>query len=142
MDPQRRPVGPFGAACEPQEPGEDSTGTGTIVAGLLWFASRPKWPDKATMQIHAWRSVFVAGMALCFFWALARLPMAEAIALAFVAPLTNVPQPVRQRTALYAPSSIDSPFISTSIAEKVAIPAQAIRKGMTGEGESGRMVAP
>ena len=35
--------------------------------------------------------------------------------------------------------SIDSPFISTSIAEKVAIPAQAIRKGMTGEGESGRM---
>ncbi|BBB12771.1 major facilitator superfamily MFS_1 [Sphingopyxis sp. FD7] len=36
--------------------------------------------------------------------------------------------------------SIDSPFISTSIAEKVAMPAQAIRKGMTGEGESGRMV--
>ena len=63
------------------------TGTGTLVAGLIYFASRPKWPDKATMQIHAWRSVFVAGMALCFFWALARLPMAEAIALAFVAPL-------------------------------------------------------
>lgn len=63
------------------------TGTGALLSGLLYFASRPKWPGKATMQIHAWRSVFVAGMALCFFWALARLPMAEAIALAFVAPL-------------------------------------------------------
>jgi drug/metabolite transporter (DMT)-like permease len=63
------------------------TGTGTLVSGLLYFASRPKWPDRPTMMIHAWRSVFVAGMALSFFWALARLPMAEAIALAFVAPL-------------------------------------------------------
>ncbi len=63
------------------------TGVGTLLSGLLYFASRPKWPGRATMAIHAWRSVFVAGMALCFFWALARLPMAEAIALAFVAPL-------------------------------------------------------
>lgn len=63
------------------------TGTGTLVAGALWFAGRPQWPDRATMQIHAWRSLFVSGMALSFFWALARLPMAEAIALAFVAPL-------------------------------------------------------
>src|SRR3546814_7222865 len=39
------------------------------------------------MRIHALRSLFVAMMALGFFWALARLPMAEAIALAFVAPL-------------------------------------------------------
>src|SRR3546814_3375222 len=38
-------------------------------------------------SIHAWRSLFVAGMALNFFWALARLPIAEAIAPAFVAPL-------------------------------------------------------
>ena len=63
------------------------TGTGTLLSGALWFATRPKWPDKATMQIHAWRSLFVSGMALSFFWALARLPMAEAIALSFIAPL-------------------------------------------------------
>src|SRR3546814_18248736 len=42
---------------------------------------------RSTLRIHAWRSVFVAVMALNFFWALARLPIAEAIALAFVAPL-------------------------------------------------------
>ncbi|MFN4358955.1 DMT family transporter [Sphingopyxis alaskensis] len=63
------------------------TGAGALLSGLIYFASRPKWPGQATMRIHAWRSLFVAGMALCFFWALARLPIAEAIALAFVAPL-------------------------------------------------------
>ena len=63
------------------------TGAGTLLSGLLYFASRPKWPGRATLRIHAWRSLFVAGMALSFFWALARLPIAEAIALAFVAPL-------------------------------------------------------
>lgn len=63
------------------------TGTGALVSGFLYFATRPKWPDGPTMRIHFWRSLFVAGMALSFFWALARLPMAEAIALAFVAPL-------------------------------------------------------
>ncbi|HEV2598918.1 DMT family transporter [Sphingopyxis sp.] len=62
-------------------------GAGAVFAGFLWFASRPKWPDRPTLRIHAWRSLFVAGMALSFFWALARLPIAEAIALAFVAPL-------------------------------------------------------
>ncbi|SBV34196.1 conserved membrane protein of unknown function [uncultured Sphingopyxis sp.] len=63
------------------------TGAGTFLAGAFYLASRPKWPGRATLRIHAWRSLFVAGMALCFFWALARLPIAEAIALAFVAPL-------------------------------------------------------
>src|SRR3546814_12792652 len=60
---------------------------GALLSGLLYFGTRPAWPDAATMRIHALRSLFVAMMALGFFWALARLPMAEAIALAFVAPL-------------------------------------------------------
>jgi len=60
---------------------------GTLLSGLIHFAARPAWPDAETMRIHALRSLFVALMALGFFWALARLPMAEAIALAFVAPL-------------------------------------------------------
>src|SRR3546814_16462292 len=60
---------------------------GALLSGLGYFAARPARPDAATMRIHALRSLFVAMMALGFFWALARLPMAEAIALAFVAPL-------------------------------------------------------
>ena len=63
------------------------TGAGTLISGALYLTMRPRRPDRSTMIIHAWRSLFVAGMAITFFWALARLPMAEAIALAFIAPL-------------------------------------------------------
>ncbi len=66
------------------------TGAGTVLSGLIYFASRPAMPDRATLHIHAVRSLFVAGMALSFFWALARLPMAEAIAIAFIAPLATL----------------------------------------------------
>lgn len=66
------------------------TGTGTLVSGLAYLAMRPARPDRPTMIIHAWRALFVAGMAITFFWALARLPMAEAIALAFIAPLMTL----------------------------------------------------
>src|SRR5690606_202760 len=58
-----------------------------LLSGLVYFGARPARPDGAAVRIHALRSLFVAMMALGFFWALARLPMAEAIALAFVAPL-------------------------------------------------------
>lgn len=66
------------------------TGAGTILSGAIYFASRPAMPDRATLRIHAIRSLFVAGMAVSFFWALARLPMAEAIAIAFIAPLVTL----------------------------------------------------
>jgi drug/metabolite transporter (DMT)-like permease len=66
------------------------TGAGTILSGAIYFASRPAMPDRATLRIHAIRSLFVSGMAVCFFWALARLPMAEAIAIAFIAPLATL----------------------------------------------------
>lgn len=66
------------------------TGAGTILSGAIYFASRPAMPDRATLSIHAIRSLFVAGMAVSFFWALARLPMAEAIAIAFIAPLATL----------------------------------------------------
>ncbi len=66
------------------------TGAGTILSGAIYFASRPAMPNRATLRIHAVRSLFVAGMVVSFFWALARLPMAEAIAIAFIAPLATL----------------------------------------------------
>jgi S-adenosylmethionine uptake transporter len=66
------------------------TGAGTILSGAIYFASRPAMPGVKTLRIHAVRSLFVAGMAVSFFWALARLPMAEAIAIAFIAPLATL----------------------------------------------------
>jgi S-adenosylmethionine uptake transporter len=59
---------------------------GTAMAGAL-FARQPRWPEKATMRIHLARGILGSGMAFLFFWGLARVPIAQAIALAFIAPL-------------------------------------------------------
>ncbi len=59
---------------------------GTAMAGAL-FARNPRWPDRSTMRIHLARGILGSGMAVLFFWGLARVPLAQAIALAFIAPL-------------------------------------------------------
>lgn len=66
------------------------TAIGSLLCGVIYAAMRPKWPNRATMNIHFIRSIFVAAMAFFFFWGLARLPMAEAISLAFIAPLLAI----------------------------------------------------
>ena len=60
---------------------------GSTLAGGLFLARRERWPGKAALRLHAWRSIVVAAMAVSFFWALGRLPLAEAIGLSFVAPV-------------------------------------------------------
>jgi S-adenosylmethionine uptake transporter len=59
---------------------------GAAMAGSL-FARNPRWPDKPTLRIHLARGILGSGMAFLFFWGLARVPIAQAIALAFIAPL-------------------------------------------------------
>jgi S-adenosylmethionine uptake transporter len=59
---------------------------GTIMAGGF-FALKPRWPDRPTMKIHVMRGILSSVMAVLFFWGLARVPIAQAIALAFIAPL-------------------------------------------------------
>ena len=59
---------------------------GTILAGGF-FALNPRWPDQPTMKIHLMRGILSSVMAVLFFWGLARVPIAQAIALAFIAPL-------------------------------------------------------
>lgn len=61
--------------------------TGTLLGAVLMRATRRRWPAPAVMRIHLLRGVVVALMAALFFWALMRLPLAEAIALSFIAPL-------------------------------------------------------
>ncbi len=51
----------------------------------LW--RRPGWPSRAALRIHAIRGVVSAVMALSFFWGLARIPMAQSIALCYIAPV-------------------------------------------------------
>jgi S-adenosylmethionine uptake transporter len=61
--------------------------TGSVVAGALFVASRQGWPARQAIQLHLWRSIVVAAMAISFFWALGHLPLAEAIGLSFIAPV-------------------------------------------------------
>lgn len=60
---------------------------GTLFSGGLYALSRPKWPALATIRVHLARSAVVAVMAIAFFWGIGRVPLAEAIALSFIAPL-------------------------------------------------------
>lgn len=60
---------------------------GVLLGGLIYGLSRTGWPSRAAMRLHIWRGLIVAAMAMLFFWSLAHLPLAEAIALSFIAPL-------------------------------------------------------
>ena len=59
---------------------------GVVMAGAL-FAVHPNWPSRSTLRIHLFRGCLTYVMAMLFFWGLARVPLAQAIALAFIAPL-------------------------------------------------------
>ncbi|KAA9017188.1 DMT family transporter [Sphingobium limneticum] len=61
--------------------------TGTVLGLALMLLTRQRWPTRAVVRIHLLRGTVVAFMALLFFWAILRLPLAEAIALSFIAPL-------------------------------------------------------
>lgn len=60
---------------------------GALLMGILFVATRQKWPPLHLLKIHLWRSIVVAVMAVSFFWSLTKLPLAEAIGLSFIAPV-------------------------------------------------------
>lgn len=60
-------------------------GAGMIAPVWLWRGAR--MPPRAVWKLHLERGVVSAFMALSFFYALTVLPLAEAIALSFIAPL-------------------------------------------------------
>jgi S-adenosylmethionine uptake transporter len=60
---------------------------GAAIGGAFFFLRRSPKPAPAALRVHLIRGTMGSVMALTFFWGLARVPMAQAIALAFVAPL-------------------------------------------------------
>jgi S-adenosylmethionine uptake transporter len=60
---------------------------GLIWALLLVAILRPGWPNRETIVFNASRSVLVAITATSFFFALSKLPLADAIALSFLSPV-------------------------------------------------------
>jgi S-adenosylmethionine uptake transporter len=59
----------------------------TLVAGSIWFSGTWVWPKWSVLKLHILRSATVAVVLLTFFWGLAKLPLADAIGLSFIAPL-------------------------------------------------------
>ena len=60
---------------------------GVAVSGIPWIMRRPQLPSRAAMWLHVERGAVSAVMGMLFFWGLARTPMAQAVALSFIAPL-------------------------------------------------------
>ncbi|MEP9359404.1 DMT family transporter [Sphingomonas sp. KR3-1] len=60
---------------------------GVMIMTPLFVATRQRMPSAQVLGIHAIRSAVIAVMAIGFFWGIARVPLAEAIALTFIAPL-------------------------------------------------------
>jgi S-adenosylmethionine uptake transporter len=60
---------------------------GSLLGLTLMLLTRQRWPNRAVLRLHLLRGIVVALMASLFFWAIMRMPLAEAIALSFIAPL-------------------------------------------------------
>ncbi|MEH6791716.1 DMT family transporter [Parasphingorhabdus sp.] len=58
-----------------------------VLVSLVFFARRPKMPGPEARKVHLQRGIIVVFMSYLFFWGLARVPLAEAIALSFIAPI-------------------------------------------------------
>lgn len=60
---------------------------GAVLTGTIFVIRGNKWPARPALNLHIGRG-FAAGMSvLLFFWGLVRVPMAQGVALTFLAPL-------------------------------------------------------
>lgn len=84
---------------------------GCILAGGLYLPRRLPWPSWPTLKIHISRGVIVTVMAFLFFWGIGRVPLAQAIALTFIAPLIAL-----MLAALFLHERIGGKSIAGSIA--------------------------
>ncbi|GAA0756342.1 S-adenosylmethionine uptake transporter [Erythromicrobium ramosum] len=60
---------------------------GAALIAPVWLSRGPAMPSRPVWKLHLTRGVVSAFMALTFFFSLTLLPLAEAIALSFIAPL-------------------------------------------------------
>lgn len=60
---------------------------GAALIAPVWLSRGPAMPTRAVWKLHLERGIVSAFMALTFFYSLTLLPLAEAIALSFIAPL-------------------------------------------------------
>jgi len=63
------------------------TGMSAVLGGAVWLAGGARRPSARGMRLHLARAGVTAAMATLFFWGLARVPMAQAISLTYIAPI-------------------------------------------------------
>jgi S-adenosylmethionine uptake transporter len=63
------------------------TSIALLMAATLFVVGRKSWPSNSSIRVHVWRGIITSVMAFLFFWGLIYIPLAEAIALSFIAPL-------------------------------------------------------
>lgn len=63
---------------------------GIGLSGAVYGFKREHWPARATLLLHLRRGIISAFMAFSFFYGIARVPLAEGIALSFIAPLITL----------------------------------------------------
>lgn len=63
---------------------------GVCLIAPVWLARGGRWPAPRALRFHLVRGVVSAFMALSFFFALTRLPLAETIAISFFAPILSL----------------------------------------------------
>jgi S-adenosylmethionine uptake transporter len=60
---------------------------GALFGGAVFLGRGMAWPGPAALRLHLLRGTLSSLMAILFFWGLARVPLAQGVALAFIAPL-------------------------------------------------------
>lgn len=60
---------------------------GAVLCGVLFVALGQRWPAWPTLKLHIGRGLAAGSSVVLFFWGLARVPMAQGVALTFLAPL-------------------------------------------------------
>ena len=81
------------------------------IACILYLPHKLPWPSRRTLKVHVSRGVLVTVMAFLFFWGIGRVPLAQAIALSFIAPLLSL-----LLAALFLGEEIGSRSIAGSVA--------------------------
>jgi S-adenosylmethionine uptake transporter len=60
---------------------------GVAIASVFFFGGRMRWPPRPVLRLHLIRGAVGSATMILFFWGLARVPLAQGVALSFIAPL-------------------------------------------------------
>jgi len=60
---------------------------GVVLMGAIYLVRRRPWPEHSALTLHTVRGLAAGLSVLLFFWGLVRVPLAQGVALTFLAPL-------------------------------------------------------